>query len=61
MATEIKHANIKTVKGLKRFLEGVPDSMRVTGVFNDDGVTASVWKADKDESGPRKFITFDTD
>jgi hypothetical protein len=59
MATAEKQMKIKTVKDLRNFIENIPDNLPVRGEFPDDRVEAVLWKADKGESGPRRYITFD--
>lgn len=60
MASEIKGRDIKTVNNLKKFLDGIKDNVRVSGTFEGDGVRASLWKSDNDESGPRLYVTIET-
>lgn len=58
MAEEIKKQKLSTAKDLKQFLLDIPDNIPIRGSF-DEPMIAYLWKADKRESGPRKFIGFE--
>lgn len=59
MATAEKQRKCTTVAALREFLKDLPDKMPVRDGFGDR-VEVSVWKADKEESGPRKYVGFDS-
>ena len=58
MATAEKSKACTTVAALRSFLEDLPDNMPVRDGFGDV-LEVSVWKADKKEPGPRKYVGFD--
>lgn len=58
MAIGIKNKVVRNVGALKKFLENLPDSLPIYGSF-DDRKEAFVWKADRAESGPRKWLSFE--
>jgi hypothetical protein len=58
MATIETQKTIKTVKDLKAFIENIPDDIPICGDFFDD-VDAFLFKAEKGESGPRRYMLFD--
>lgn len=59
MAEEIKKQELSTVKDLKEFLFDIPDDMPIQASFDTYTLVAYLWKAEKYESGPRKFIGFE--
>jgi hypothetical protein len=56
MATAESGKVIETVGSLKKFLETIPDSIPVIGDFDSYPVMATLWKRDKGESGPVRFL-----
>lgn len=58
MARAQKHQKVLTVGALKKFLEDIPDKTPIRGTF-DDRMEAIVWKAEKDESGPREWFSLE--
>ncbi len=59
MAKADKQQKVLTVGALKKFLEGIPDKTPIRGNFDDERMEAIIWKADRDESGPRKWFALE--
>jgi hypothetical protein len=60
MAIREKKEAVHTVARLKRFLEGLPEKTPLRDCF-DDRLVAMLWKKEKGESGPTRFITFESE
>ena len=61
MATGLKTKRCRNIRELKNFIKDIPDDTPIRGDFTDDRVTVTLWKKNKEESGPRKYIGFDTE
>jgi len=59
MATSKTQKKCTTVAALREVLRDLPDNMPVRDGFGDR-VEVSVWIAGKEESGPRKYVGFDS-
>jgi len=59
MARAEKQQKVLTVRALKKFLEDIPEKTPILGMFDDERIEATLWKADKDESGPRKWLSLE--
>lgn len=59
MANAEKQQKVLTIGALKKFIESIPDKTPIRGTFDDERLEAIIWKAEKDESGPRKWFSID--
>lgn len=60
VATGEKSKICRNIRELKEFIKDIPDKMPVRGTFSEDRVEFTIYKADKCESGPRKYVGVDS-
>ena len=59
MATALLKRRCSNIGQLRAFIKDIPEGTPICANFRDDKVFFYLWEAEKNESGPRKYVGFE--